>query len=191
MKDLKAIIFDWDGTLYDANDFWDNLGNLYLRSIGIESDETINARVNSMTLRESLEFCKEQYHIDRPVEVLKKELFQFMEHGYIYELEWMPNAKEMIKRLKDEGYKLAIATATDAYLLDEILKKDHMKAYFDYVITCDQLHTNKKSPMIYEECCRQLHVEKQESVVVEDDARAIQTARKAGFTVYESIQEIL
>ena len=190
MQKLKAIIFDWDGTLYDANDFWENLGEFYLRSIGIEPDEQINAQVACMTLHESLLFCKEQYHIDRPFESIKADLFAFMEHGYVYELNWMPKAKELVKQLKQEGYKLAIATATDASLLDKILKKDHMDAYFDYVITCDELHTNKKSPFIYEECCRQLNVDKVESVVVEDDKRAIQTARDAGFIVYESILEL-
>ena len=190
MQKLKAIIFDWDGTLYDANAFWENLGEFYLRSIGIEPDEQINAQVECMTLHESLLFCKEQYHIDQPFESIKADLFAFMEHGYVHELSWMPKAKELVKQLKQEGYKLAIATATDASLLDRILRKDHMDVYFDYVITCDELHTNKKSPFIYEECCRQLNVDKSESIVVEDDKRAIQIARDAGFIVYENILEL-
>ena len=41
--EIKAVIFDVDGTLLDSMGIWDDIGGKYLRKIGIEPEPELKA----------------------------------------------------------------------------------------------------------------------------------------------------
>lgn len=40
---IKGYIFDLDGTLLDSLNVWDNVGNRYLQSIGIQGPDDLDS----------------------------------------------------------------------------------------------------------------------------------------------------
>lgn len=47
---LEGAVFDLDGTLLDSMPAWNNAGPDYLRSLGIEPENNLGARVRKMSL---------------------------------------------------------------------------------------------------------------------------------------------
>ena len=59
-----GFIFDVDGTILDSMSIWMDAGNLYLNSLGIETDENIGEVLFDMTMVEGANYLKNKYHMD-------------------------------------------------------------------------------------------------------------------------------
>ena len=81
---IECAIFDFDGTLFDSMFIWDNVGEIYLRSLGKEPKASISEDVRTLSLYQSACYFKEKYEIDLSVEEIMAGINQTIEHFYIY-----------------------------------------------------------------------------------------------------------
>ena len=66
---IRGVIFDVDGVLLNSMPVWENLGELYLQSLGIEAEKDLGTRLYTMSLEESAEFPHEiGVFLDYPLE---------------------------------------------------------------------------------------------------------------------------
>jgi HAD superfamily hydrolase (TIGR01509 family) len=96
------------------------------------------------------------------------------------ELGLMPGLLETLKLLKEENYKLAIASSGVKKYIALVLNKFHIKEYFDVVITGDDVKVGKPNPETYLVAARKLGVLPAECLVLEDATKGIQSAKAAG-----------
>ena len=61
---IKGVIFDVDGVLLNSMPVWENLGELYLRHLGIEAEKDLGTKLYTMSLEQSAEYLTETYHLD-------------------------------------------------------------------------------------------------------------------------------
>ena len=71
---LKGAIFDFDGTLFDSMFIWDNVGEIYLHSLGKEPKASMREDVRTLSLYQSACYFKEEYGIDLSVEEIYNRL---------------------------------------------------------------------------------------------------------------------
>ena len=178
---LKAVIFDWDGTLYDSMDLWNHLASDYLKQKGIKFQEDVDQIVAKMTLEESANYFKKKYAMKESSLQIRQEISEFMENRYVYDMHWKANGIQEIKEIKKNGILIGIATSSDSALVKKILRKDQMETYIDCIVTCEEVQADKTKPNVYEEVCKNLRVSPFECIVVEDEVYAYETAKKAGF----------
>lgn len=187
---FKAIIFDMDGVLVESEMLSAEATMRTLQKYGISFDRT--------RLLKELNKLKGMRFID----VLKKlaavhgwniNLAEFSKTRHQeYEklavrLRQRDNASKIIRRLKNKGYKLAVASSGTSEKLKANLKNSGLgsviKRYVDVIVSGDMVKKSKPEPEIFLKAADALGVKPVECCVIEDTLLGIHAAKRAGMTV--------
>lgn len=180
-REVDAVIFDLDGTLLDSLGAWENSGANYVRSLGLEPPEGLDAKLETMSLMDGARYIKELYNLPDAPEVILEKTLEPIKNRYFYDIQPMPGVREQLARLQVQGVKMVVATASHREFAERALARLGMLDYFEFIITCDEVGIGKTSPKVYEEALKRLGVMKERTLVAEDALHALQTAHNAGF----------
>lgn len=190
---LNYAIFDLDGTVLDSLPIWDNLGVDMLRSQGYDPDPALGKQLKIMTMTDGAQLCKDLFHMPQSIEEIAALVEDQAKLAYNTVIGPKPGAENFLKRLKEAGIPMYIATNTRRDLVEDGLRRNGLLSYFEGIITCPEVGQGKKEgPAVYEESLRILGGTKENTVVFEDALHPIRTAKKAGFRVaaiYDSSSE--
>lgn len=178
---IDAVIFDLDGTLLDSLGAWENSGSNYVRSRGFEAPADLDAKLETLSLMDGAQLVKQMYNLPEPPEVLLEQTLEPIKNHYFYDIQPMPGVPEQLARLKAQGVKMAVATASHKEFAERALTRLGLREYFEFIITCDEVGIGKTSPKVYEEALRRLGTMKERTLVAEDALHALETAHHAGF----------
>jgi len=132
---------------------------------------------------ETAEKLIREYALTDEVSDLADEINQFVEHAYFHSILLKNHTLEMLAFFRENNVKMAIATASDKYLVDAICARTGIAPFIDGIATCTEVGSGKYRPDVYEEALSLLGVAKEKTIVMEDAYYAIQTAKSAGFCV--------
>ena len=178
---VDAVIFDLDGTLLDSLGAWEHSGSNFLRTQGIEPSPTLDDELAALSLTDGATLLKTRYQLPQsPQEILALTLRPIQEH-YYHDILPLPGVPKTLERLRKQGVKMVVATASDRELAQASLRRLGLLDYFEFIITCDEVGAGKLSPQVYEEALRRLGTAKSRTLVAEDALHALQTAHAAGF----------
>ena len=93
------------------------------------------------------------------------------------------NALELLKVLKLNKVKIALATANSGELYLPCLLRLDIEKYFDLIIDVNSCKDGKNSPEIYDKVCAHFSIKRENALVVEDMLRALKTAYENGYNV--------
>ena len=180
---VKCAIFDFDGTLFDSMHIWDNVGEIYLRSLGKEPKPSLRDDVRTMSLYQSASYLKQEYDLPLTEEEIMSGINRTVEHFYLYEVQPKPGVVDFLKQIQKAGIPMCIATATDRYQIEAALSRCRMTDYFDAIFTCNEVGHSKDEPHIFRKAMEYFAADRSNTVIFEDAHHAIQTAKTDGFAV--------
>lgn len=181
---MKAIAFDFDGTLLDSMGMWRNLGKNYLESRGIPLTEEVAKKINTMSLSMSSEFFKNHFGFQESVEEIYNEMGQILMKGYGEELDLKEGALTILEASKEKGLPLVLATATNEAFVKPALKRLGLEDYFLWIQTCDNTGIQKGDPAYYELLVQRLDLDPEDIVFLDDAPYALRAAKETGlFTI--------
>ena len=180
---VKCAIFDFDGTLFDSMFIWDNVGEIYLRSLGKEPTPSMREDVRTLSLYQSACYFKQEYDLSLSVEEIMTGINQTIEHFYIHEVLPKPGVVDFLKQMQMAEISMCIATASDRYQIEAALNRCEMEHYFEAIFTCSEVGYGKDEPIIFQKAMEHFGTDRSSSVVFEDAIHAIQTAKADGFAV--------
>lgn len=182
-KMVTHAIFDLDGTLLDSMEMWDRLPSDYLLKYNISPPADLNDRIRAWgTLQVANYFIDELNH-PGTADAIIQEINDMIVDQYQNQIQLKPFAGELLENLKNRNIKMCIATATDRELVIPALKRLHILQYFEFILTCTEVGSNKETPDIYVMALEKFGVLPQSVVVFEDILTAIQSAKSANFNV--------
>ena len=204
-KELKALIFDVDGTL--ANNERDGhrvAFNLAFRDAGLNWfwDEAIYDRLLEVfggkeRIRHYMEHFLPDFKSPEDLDVFIRDLHKLKSRHYLELLRsgaipLRPGVARLVKEARSAGLKLAIASTTtieNAILLIRVsLGEDSLK-WFD-VMACGDIVANKKpAPDIYLYTLEQLGLTAAECLVIEDTEAGLAAAQAAGLTTLITLND--
>lgn len=188
---LKGAIFDLDGTLIDSMFIWDTAGETYLNSIGIKPQEDIRNVLKPMSLLQAAVYIHDKYSLLLSVEEIMDGINHTVEDFYFHTVKPKKGVTELLEQLKKQGIKMCIATATDRYQVEAVLKRCGMEKFFSEIFTCTEIGHGKDEPDIFRKAIEHLGATKSEAIVFEDAYYALKTAKSDGFitvAVYDSYE---
>ena len=180
---IKAVIFDLDGTLVDSMGLWRDIDIEFLNARGIEYKDDLQEKIEGMSVTETAVFCKDYYKLTESVEELKEIWNQMAEDKYRYEVQLKPGVMEFLEELKRRGIKMGIATSNSKELIAAVNEAYHFDRYISCVVTSCSVNRGKPAPDVYLEAARQLSVLPEECLVFEDIVKGIEAGKNAGMLV--------
>jgi len=170
MKNVKAIIFDAYGTLFDVNsaaekckdkigDKWEGFAN-YWRTTQLEYTwlrSLMDRHKNFWQITEdSLDKSMKAFKIDSSMRDELLDLYKI--------LSTFPEVKEVLNNLKEKNYKLAILSNGTPSLLNELVKSNNLDSIFDDIFSIEEVGIYKPSSKVYDIPIKKFQIKKDEVV---------------------------
>lgn len=175
---IKAVIFDWDGTLADSLKYHYEAYRVALEPYMDLKPEDIYVREGGRTIDIITDLLRDKkidnYEIDRLVE--KKHMF-YDENAAVIRM--LPAGKKLIRKLKKLNFRIGLATGSDRKSLMKSLTSSE-PAMFNHILTSDETKKPKPHPEPYLNCMKSLGVTPEETVVVENAPLGVESAKSAG-----------
>ena len=168
MKNIKAIIFDAYGTLFDVNsaaekckdkigDKWEGFANFWRTT-----------QLEYTWLRSLMDRHKDFWQItedslDKSIKVFNIDPSMRNELLDLYKiLSPYKEVPETLKTLKEKKFKLAILSNGTPSLLDELVKSNHLDNLFDDIFSIEQVGVYKPSSRVYDLPIKKYNINKSE-----------------------------
>ena len=181
--DYEAAIFDLDGTLIDSMGMWGEIDIEYLEKFGIEVPKNLQRDLEGLRFTEVAEYFRERFGITDSVEEIGQTWIDMAEYKYRHDIPLKPGARELIRKMSENGVRMAIASSNHLRLIEEILRIHGISEYFDTITTCDDVTANKPEPDVYLYTAEKLGTSPSSCIVFEDIPIGIQSGKRAGMTV--------
>lgn len=182
--EIKAAIFDMDGTLIDSLMIWDVLwskfGEKYLNDKSFRPTKEDDKKVRTLTLKDAMDLIHQNYNLGESGEELLNYTNRVMVDFYSNEVMVKDGVIEFLEYCKSNGVKMCIATATAMELLTYALKRCDLEKYFLKIFSCGDIGKGKDKPDIFVLAQEFLGEKVSETWVIEDSLVAIETATKIG-----------
>lgn len=181
MENIKAVIFDIDGTLCDSLGVWTESDRILLARRGIEYDFSISEALKSMHFTSAAEYLRDHYSLPESAEEIAEEITDIVRDKYFNEVRLMPYVKELMESFKARGIKMCAATSNSRELAEGVLKNNGIYSFLEFIITSDEAGSSKADPKIFNMCAERLGTLPCETAVIEDSPHAAETAYTNGF----------
>ena len=168
MKNIKAIIFDAYGTLFDVNSAaekckdkiggkWEAFANFW-RTTQLEY-----TWLRSLMERHKDFWLVTEDSLDKSMKVFDIDLSMKEELLNLYKvLSPYKEVPETLKTLKEKNFKLAILSNGTPSLLNELVKSNNLENLFDDIFSIEEVGVYKPSSKVYDIPIKKYHIEKSE-----------------------------
>ena len=168
MKNVKAIIFDAYGTLFDVNsaaekckdkigDKWEGFAN-YWRTTQLEYTwlRSLMKRHKDFwqITEDSLDKSMNAFNINKS---MRSELLNLYKT-----LNTFPEVKDVLNKLKERNYKLAILSNGTPSLLNELVKSNNIENIFDDIFSIEDVGIYKPDSRVYDIPTKKYQIQKNE-----------------------------
>jgi HAD superfamily hydrolase (TIGR01509 family) len=183
LKDIKAAIFDLDGTLIDSMWIWIKIDCDFLQKRGIEVPSDLREAIEHLSAIDTAKYFKERFNLPESIEEILAEWDEMAYYEYANNIKLKPGAREFLERLKKRGIRIALATSNSKLLLEASLKNNGIYEYFEEITTTNEVSRGKSFPDVYLLSAQKLGVNPSECIVFEDILPAVLGAKAAGMIV--------
>jgi len=182
MNNIKAVIFDMDGIIFDTErlilDCWVELAKQ--RKIEGNIREVFSACIGT-NREKTKEIVLSNLGDDFPYEefagITSKMFWEKAANGGI---PIKSGVRDTLETFKTMGMPLGLASSTRLEIVREELGAADLLKYFDVVVGGDLINRSKPEPDIYLLACEKIGFEPAECIAVEDSYNGIISAYRAG-----------
>ncbi len=178
---IKAFIFDLDGVLTDTAEYHYLAWKRLAEEEGIVFTRSDNEKLRGVSRRASLKL------ILKGREITEEKMQEMMDrkNGYyrdyiktVSEKDLLPGALELLDRLKDKNYRLALASASKN--APEVVERLGIAHNFEVIADGNSVEKTKPAPDLFLYVSEKMNLHPAECLVVEDAEAGVEAARAAG-----------
>ena len=170
MKNIKAIVFDAYGTLFDVNsaaekckgkigDKWEGFANFW-RTTQLEY-----TWLRSLMKRHKDFWQITEDSLDKSMKTFKIDASMKSELLNLYKvLSPYPEVKEILKKLKEKEFRLAILSNGTHTLLNELVKSNNLENIFDNLFSVEEVGIYKPDSKVYDMPIKKYQIKAEEIV---------------------------
>ena len=173
---LKAVLFDFDGTLVDTNQVIMNSWYATFDGMGVPrpSDEVILKTFGEPLVRSLENFFPGK--VDETIVIYR----HYQETHYKEFLAIYDGIKELLETLKGMGLRLAIVTSRLPHSTVEYMSLFDIQDYFEVLVTCADTDKHKPEPEPCLLALEKLGIKAEDAIMIGDSRFDILCAQNAG-----------
>ncbi|WP_088809359.1 MULTISPECIES: HAD family phosphatase [Listeria] len=180
---MKAIIFDFDGTMIDTENLWHEETMRYVKE---NYDITIPAHIYQAIIGTSeeplheylLEKTAGRFNVEKFTAHIAERL-----HGGVDELELREGFLHIFNYAVQNNFKIGLATSSGRDWVIPVLEKFELLKHFSSIQTADDVTNIKPHPELYIKAIEELGAGIERTFAVEDSLNGTLAAKEAGIQV--------
>ena len=185
MNNIKGLVFDMDGVIFDTERVYLNTWTKVFHEHGYELSKDVYISVMGTGRENVKKVFSETFGHELSIEEMYKEkdeqLLNIVRNGQV---PLKLGARELLTDARKNGYKIALATSARRKRLDIQLKTKNIEGYFDVIVCGDDVSKGKPDPEIFLKACYKLDLKPENCIVIEDSPAGIKGAYNGKFIVF-------
>lgn len=183
-KMISTVLFDMDGLLFDTEPLWGVSMLRVAEKHGIPITRERFKDTRGFHIYEVTDFWSVRYPWEgksaREVaeEILDDIITLSKTQGSI-----LPGVEKALIMLKENGYKIGLASSSPIRMIDALVTHFGIKHYFDCITSADEVDLGKPHPGVFLHCAKQLGSRAMECVVLEDSVNGMIAGKAARMKV--------
>lgn len=178
---MRAVIFDMDGLMFDTErvfiEAWDYAGE----KIGIGKAGYMTLKTLGISVVMSRGLWVKEFGEQYNEQELRRHTKEFLTKYYAEnKVPVKKGLSILLKYLKDNSYKLAVASSSPRWEVESHLNDAEVFDYFSAIVCGDMVSKSKPEPEIYQKACELLGEKPQDCFALEDSRNGILSAYRAG-----------
>ena len=183
---IKALIFDFDGMLFDSELAWGRAHILFLKEHKILPNDRVEANFFGSGLVDAVKMMKDKMGlVGETCDLVADYRRLFYEEFFKIKDVLMDGALEILEKAKEKQLDIAMTSGghTKEKLI-EILKLHKIYDYFSVIVSSDDVAHGKPAPDVYLEALKELKLNEHVCLAFEDSPNGVEAAVAAGILVY-------
>src|SRR5437762_1312122 len=180
---FRAVIFDLDGVLADSEPWWNEIDKKLLGKYGVVYRGEYHRNVLGVSYQLAVEFYKKMFGLSAPTEELMRRREEIAAEFFANRIGLFPSTRQTLEHLRQMNLRLAVATSSVSASARPFLDRHQLTAFFDVIVTGDEIEHGKPHPDIYLRAAAKLNVAADACLVIEDALAGIAAAKAAKMCV--------
>lgn len=186
---FDAVIFDFDGVLYDSEPVHLQACNLLFKSYGISIDQAIyfkqyvglsDKEIFPLVLA-TKDYAMTAKEIDQLVK-MKVDIYKQLinQNAVLHSRQAITTVLEQLSKSKKKIAICSGATREEIITVLGKLESGKIQSYFELIVSIEDVDQGKPSPKGYQLASQRLQVKPEACLVIEDSVNGIRAAKSAG-----------
>ncbi|WP_454947643.1 HAD family hydrolase [Gemella sanguinis] len=184
--EIKAILFDMDGLMIDTESLSTEafINSAKAQGYNMTKEETL--KVLGFTKASIYQFWIDYFqgtNVDG--KKLVDDHYEYIENVlYTVGPEKMPYVEELLKYLRENNYKIAVASSSDTADIKNNLEKTKLEKYIDEIASGAEVENGKPAPDVFLLAAERLGVDAKDCLILEDSKAGIKAGKASGAMVF-------
>lgn len=176
----KIHVFDFDGTLVDSMGYFSQGMLDVIKALGVDYPEDVINIITPLGYAKTAEYFVNVLGAKEPLEKIHHMMAESLVYQYTYNVKIKPYVKEYLQKLKDNGCRLFVLTASPHLVLDVCMERNGATKYFDTLWSTDDFGLNKAGTELFYKLAERIGCAPEEIAFYDDNVTAVKNSRKAG-----------
>ena len=180
---FRAVIFDLDGVLADSEPWWNEIDAKLLAEHGVTYRGEYHRNVLGVNYRLAVDFYKKAFGLSVPSDEMMQRRGEIAVDFFANRVGIFPSTRPVLQELRQMNLHLAVATSSLSASARPFLARHGLTAFFEAVITGEEIEHGKPHPDIYLRAAMKLRITADACLVIEDALSGIAAAKAAKMRV--------
>ena len=184
--EIKAVLFDMDGLMVDTESLSTEafINSAKAQGYNMTKEETL--KVLGFTKANIYQFWIDYFqgtNVDG--KKLVDDHYEYIENVlYTVGPKKMPYVEKLLKYLRENNYKIAVASSSDTADIKNNLEKTKLEKYIDEIASGAEVENGKPAPDVFLLAAERLDVDPKDCLILEDSKAGIKAGKASGAMVF-------
>jgi HAD superfamily hydrolase (TIGR01509 family) len=182
-RPIRAVIFDMDGVLADSEPSWNEIDAALLAEHGVAYRGEYHREVLGVSYPVAIEFYRKTFGVTAPLDELMRRRAEIATEFFAKHIGLFPSTMSVLEELRQMNLRLGVGTSSVSTSARPFLDRHQLTAFFEVIVTGDEVAHGKPHPDIYLRAAEKLRVPPEDCLVIEDALSGIAAAKAANMRV--------
>lgn len=176
---MKGAIFDMDGLMFDTERLWQKNWHAIADEMGVELDPQFGKDICGTNGKLMNQVIEKYYHVEDGGPIAK-DCTNRVHADLEKEVPEKPGIHEILKWLKENNFRIAVASSSPRPLIERNLKMTDTLQYIDVCCSGTEVKHGKPAPDLFLHAAELIGLPAEECYIFEDAYNGIRAAYSAG-----------